>query len=101
LKDVEDSITAGVAEKYVEEVSGDISAGVEHLLPTGLTYTPVTTSGEEGANMDVYVGGQLLAASTGALGVNADRDYAETSTSGITFHFDVQDGRNITYMIRQ
>lgn len=101
LKDVEDSISAGVAEKYIEEAAALISTGVEHSLPTGLSYTPTSVSGAEGANMDVYVGGQLLAASTGANGVNADRDYAETSASGITFHFDVQAGRNITYMIRQ
>ena len=51
--------------------------------------------------MDVFVDGQLLAADTGAAGVNADRDYGETTASGVTFRFDVQVGRNITYMIRQ
>jgi len=101
VKDNADAIAAGAADKYVEEVSGDITAGVEHSLPNGLTYTPDATVGQEGSNMDVYVGGQLLAADTGAAGVNADRDYGETSTSGITFRFNVQDGRNITYMIRQ
>jgi hypothetical protein len=101
VKDNADAIAAGAAAKYVEEVSGDITAGTEHPLPSSLTYTPDSTAGQEGSNMDVYVGGQLLAADTGANGVNADRDYGETSTSGITFRFNVQDGRNITYMIRQ
>lgn len=101
VKDNADAIAAGSADKYVEEVSSTISAGVEHALPAGLTYTPDSTSGQEGSNMDVYVGGQLLAADTGVAGANADRDYGETSTSGITFRFDVQAGRNITYMIRQ
>ena len=51
--------------------------------------------------MDVYYNGQLLAASTGANGANADRDYAETSASGITFHVNIDQYSNLTYMIRQ
>jgi len=51
--------------------------------------------------MDIYVDGQLLAADTGSNGANADRDYGETSTSQVTFRFDIQTGRNITYMVRQ
>jgi len=43
----------------------------------------------------------LLAADTGAAGVNADRDYAETSTTSITFRFNIQPGRNITYVVKQ
>jgi hypothetical protein len=48
----------------------------------------------------------LLAASTGAAGANADRDYQE-GTDGvpgattITFLFTIQAGRNITYIVRQ
>jgi len=51
--------------------------------------------------MDVYVDGQLLAADTGTNGANADRDYAEASASTVTFRFDIQVGRNITYVVRQ
>ena len=52
--------------------------------------------------MDVYVDGQLLAADTTVSGVpQADRDYAETSGSALTFRFDIQVGRNITYVVRQ
>jgi hypothetical protein len=50
--------------------------------------------------MDVYVDGQLLAADTGVNGANADRDYGETSTSGITFRFNIPQGRNVTYFVR-
>jgi len=96
-----DSIDASVAEKYVESVSVLISKNVEHSLPYTLSYTPASTAGQEGKNMDVFVDGQLLAADTGAAGANADRDYGETTASGVTFRFDVQVGRNITYMIRQ
>jgi hypothetical protein len=51
--------------------------------------------------MDVYLDGQLLAADTGVSGINADRDYGETSISGITFRLNIQAGRNITYIVRQ
>jgi len=99
--DLADSIDAGVADKYIESVQSLISKNVEHPLPYSLAYTPYAVAGEEGKNMDVFVDGQLLAADTGAAGVNADRDYGETTASGVTFRFDVQVGRNITYMIRQ
>jgi len=101
LQDVEDSVSAGVGEKYVESVASLISANVEHPLPYSISYTPVSTAGREGMNMDVYVDGQLLAADTGVAGVQADRDYGETTTSGITFRFNIQAGRNVTYVVRQ
>jgi len=91
--------TAGV--KYIETTSSEITANVEHALPYSITYTPDSTAGQEGNNMDVYLSGQLLAADTGAAGVNADRDYGETTTSGITFRFTIPAGRNITYVVRQ
>lgn len=101
LKEIEDELDAASGDKYTESVSVQISNNVEHILPSSLTYTPDSTSGQEGSNMDVYVDGQLLAADTGSAGTNADRDYGETTTSGVTFRFDVQVGRNITYMIRE
>ena len=101
LKDIEESVSASSGEKYIESVSVAISANVEHSLPYSITYTPNSTAGQEGKNMDVYVDGQLLAADTGAAGTNADRDYGETTASGITFRFNIQTGRNITYVVRQ
>ena len=95
------TFTSGAGEKYIESVSGTITKNVEHVLPDSLTYTPTSVSGQEGANMDIFIDGMLLAADTGSYGVNADRDYGETSSSGITFRFDVQSGCNITYVIRQ
>jgi len=95
------AMNAASVNKYAEEVSTLISKNVVHGLPGSLTYTPDDTSGEEGSNMDVYVDGQLLSADTGTNGVNADRDYSESTASGIAFRFDIQVGRNITYMIRQ
>jgi hypothetical protein len=101
LKDISDSLTAGVGDKYVEAVASEISANTPHTLPYSLTYTPESTAGREGKNMDVYVDGQLLAADTGSNGANADRDYGETSGTQVTFRFTIQAGRNITYIVRQ
>ena len=101
LADLYSSINAGIGEKYIESVSSTITKNVEHALPYSITYTPDATSGQEGSNMDVYIDGQLLAADTGSFGANADRDYGETSASGITFRFDIQEGRNITYVVRE
>lgn len=98
LYDVSQAVEAGVGEKYVESISSGFSAGTLHALPYSITYTPDAGAGTEGSNMDVFVDGQLIAADTTA---GADRDYEETSASGITFHFDIQVGRNITYIVRQ
>lgn len=100
LKDVEDSVTAGVGAKYVESVSSDITANTAHTLPSSISYTPDSTTGQEGKNMDVYIDGQLLASDTGANGANADRDYGETSSTSVTFRFTVYTGQNITYVVR-
>lgn len=95
------ALEAGTAEKYVYENPSLITANTEWSLPYGITYTPSSTAGREGNNMDVYLDGQLLAADTGVAGVNADRDYGETTTSGITFRFVVRANRNITLVVRQ
>ena len=100
IKDNADNIASSSAAKYVESLASQADANTVHDLPAGVTYTPDDTAGAEGKNMDVYVGGQLLAADTGLNGADADRDYGETTTSGITFRFDVQTGRNVTYLVR-
>jgi hypothetical protein len=101
LKDIADALSAGIGEKYIESVGTAITKNTPHTLPYSLEYTPESTAGREGKNMDIYVDGQLLAADTGSNGANADRDYGETSVSQVTFRFDIQAGRNITYIVRQ
>jgi hypothetical protein len=102
LDAVADQIAAGIGEKYVESVTGSqIDKNTEHSLPYSITYTPESGAGRQGKNMDVYVDGQLLAADTGTNGTNADRDYGETTSTSVTFRFDIQVGRNITYVVRQ
>jgi hypothetical protein len=102
LQDLADDIAAGVGDKFVESVGTAITKNVAHDISAIVgTYTPDATAGREGMNMDIYVDGQLLAADTGTNGANADRDYGETSTTEVTFRFDIQVGRNITYIVRQ
>jgi hypothetical protein len=101
IKDNADAIAAALGgNKVTEDVSVTITKNIEHALPGSNTYTPVSTAGQEGSNMDVYVNGQLLMADTGAAGANADRDYGETSISGVTFRFDVVADANIVYVIK-
>jgi hypothetical protein len=99
LTTISGALDVAAPEKYVESVGTTILKNTSYATPAA--YTPVSTSGREGMNMDVYIDGQLLAADTGADGVNADRDYAETDSTHITFRFNIQAGRNITYVIRQ
>jgi len=94
-------LTAQSGDKYVEEVSALINKNVAYTLPGSISYTPDGTAGREGSNLDIYVGGQLLAASTGVNGANSDRDYNETSATTVTFMFNIQSGRNVTYVVRQ
>lgn len=101
-----DAAIAGAAgEKYIENTISTITKNSAHPLPAAIVsaggYTPNAASGQEGSNMDVFVSGQLLCADTGAAGVNADRDYGETTTSGITFRFTIPTSTNIIYVIRQ
>jgi hypothetical protein len=100
------NVADGIGEKYVESVETEITANTPHTLPSSLSFTADSTAGREGKNMDVYVDGQLLAACTGQAGADANRDYKENADHGetattITFLFTIQQGRNITYIVRQ
>jgi hypothetical protein len=101
LKDLFDAVNASTGSRYIETPSSDIVAGTTHTLPYSLTYTPESTSGQEGKNMDVFVNGQLLNASTGTDGDEEDRDYSEVSGTQIKFHIDVNAYSNIMYVVRQ
>jgi len=100
LNDITELAAEGTGNKYITEESVDIPAETLVALPAGATYTPASGTGQVGKNMDVYLNGQLLAASTGVNGANADRDYAETTSSGITFHMKIDAPANITYVVR-
>ena len=97
LKDVSNLVTAGVADVYIEELSSDVLAEIIHPLPIGVIYTPDTDDEHPGSNMDVFLDGQLLAADS----VSTERDYEETTTSGITFHMNIYQDSNVTYKVRE
>ena len=89
--------SSGIGEKYVYSTSSAITAGTPITLPYSITYTPNSSDTQPGANMDIYVDGQLLAADYATLGLN---DYAETSSNQWTPHFTIRAGANITYVVR-
>lgn len=98
---VSQTVAGGVEDKYVVTVDQDYAAGSSYTLPVGVTYTPSSDGSQQGKNMDVYLDGQLLSASTGNNGVNEDKDYAETSPTTIKFHFDVYQYSNLLFKVRQ
>ena len=101
LYTISQSVEDSVGEKYIVTVASGISAGTPYQLPVGVSYTPDSTPGRQGGNMDVCLDGQLLVASTGAAGVDANNDYSETSTTHITFHMDVYQYSNLTFTVRK
>lgn len=76
-------------EKVWETTASPISSGSSHTLPSSATYTLGS-----GANLDVYLDGQLLME-------GASNDYQEVSTTQVAFNFTVPTGKNIIYMIRK
>jgi len=101
IYDLSQSVSASVAELYVEVTASGTSKNTPYTLPYGITYTPDATVGQEGSNLDVFMDGQLLSASTGVNGLERDKDYAEVNSTQIMFHFDIYEGSNITYKVRQ
>lgn len=76
-------------EKEIATGVGPITAGTPVTIPNANTYTLGS-----GANMDVFVNGQLMV-------WGASEDYTETSTTQVTFTFTIPANSNITYLIRQ
>jgi len=97
LYTISQTVADGVADKHVAVVASGIAAGTAYQLPVGLSYTPSTM----GVNMDVFLDGIMLAASSGEGGANEDKDYAEISPTHVAFHFDVYQYSNITFAVRQ
>jgi hypothetical protein len=77
-------------EKKTEEITVPLGSGTSHTIPGGLAFTPAA----EGANMDVYVNGQLQYAGTG-------NDYTEVNGTTIQFTYTIRPNSVITYQIRK
>ncbi|RLA03960.1 MAG: hypothetical protein DRQ47_04180 [Gammaproteobacteria bacterium] len=101
IKSLADNSAANIGDIYLEVVASGVDIDTPHTLPGSLVYTPDSTSGQEGKNLDVYLNGLLLSADTGVSGINYDRDYAESSTTQITFHSYIYENTNLTYLVRQ
>ncbi len=78
--------------KDSERLTAVLNAETAHTLPDSNSYTL-----GEGINMDVYVNGMLLQADI----TGEERDYEETSTTQVTFHFTLTPNTFITYVIRK
>lgn len=78
--------------KISERFTSLLSAETVHTIPQSGSYTPA-----EGENMDAYLNGVLLQADI----TGEDRDYAETSTTQVTFHLDIRQDAFVTYVIRK
>lgn len=78
--------------KVTERLTSQLTAETAHTLPGANSYTL-----GNGANMDVYLNGQLLQADA----VAEERDYDETSTTQVTFHFNIRQNSFLTYVIRK
>jgi len=93
LQELADALGTASMTRVIERVTVDIDAGVAHTLPGANTYTL------DGTNNGQY----LVLFTRGVLrdpGPIVDgNDYAETSTTQVTFYYKVKAGDHINYMI--
>jgi hypothetical protein len=94
---------SGIKSKILERLSANVGKGVAHTIPFAsgtdaaiTTYLQDTTN--NGLNMDIYVGGNKLIPDSSAS--TTDGDYEETSSTSITFRFNVNKLQVIEYVIR-
>lgn len=81
--------------RELETLLADIPMGTPHTLPNGSAYTPDT--GHNGKFMHLALNGQRLRPhSSDSI---QDGDYAETSSTQITFVFDVKSNEVLEYVI--
>jgi hypothetical protein len=93
LQQLANAITSAVI-RTIERLSADINANTAHTLPGGLTYTQDGTN--NGQNLWVFTRGVLRDPGNVASG----NDYAETSTSQITFYAKQKSGDHINYFTK-
>ena len=94
LNQIANAVTSSTLTRTIERLSGPINANTVHNLPLGVTYTP------DGSNN----GNTLLIFGRGALrhpgSVSSGNDYAETSSTSVTFYAKYSAGDIIDYIIR-
>jgi len=77
--------------KVAETLLTPVLAETDHLIPEGKWYHMAS-----GSKLDVYLNGQLLNHDRGSI----IRDYIETSTTTIKFHYGVLEKSTLTYVIK-
>ena len=93
LQKLADCIASANFVRIIERLSADVSANTPHTIPGGYTYT--LDGSNNGQNLVVYTRGILR--DPGPI-VN-DNDYAETSTTQVTFYYNVKNKDHINYFI--
>ena len=93
LQALSDAVAAGTTIRYIERLATDITANTAHTLPGGIEYT---LDGAGNARY-LWVYSRGLLRDPGSV-VNND-DYAETSTTSITFFTKQRAGDHINYIV--
>jgi hypothetical protein len=93
LQQLANAISGATSQRYIERLGSAVAANTAHTLPGGLSYTPDGTN--NGKNMWVFTRG-LLRDPGPASGGN---DYAETSSTQITFYSRLNTGDHINYIV--
>jgi hypothetical protein len=93
LQALQVAISASSVVRYIERLGADINANTAHTLPGGATYTLDGTN--NGLNLWVYTRGVLRDPGS----IVSGNDYAETSTTQVTFYAKQKAGDHINYMV--
>lgn len=94
LQALSNAITGTTVTRTIERVASAITANTAHTLPGGITYTP--DGSFNGNSMFVFTRG-LLRDPGPASGSN---DYAETSSTSVTFYSTIKAGDHINYLVK-
>jgi hypothetical protein len=94
LQALSNAITSSHVTRTIERLSGHISANTAHTLPGGISYTLDGTG--NGQNLWIFTRGLLRDPGP----VAAGNDYAETSTTSVTFYQMINKNDHINYFIK-
>lgn len=95
LQAIANAIGGSSVVRTIERLGSDLTAGSAHTLPGGISYTTDGTG--NGQNMWVFTRGILRDPGL----ITDGNDYAETSSTSITFYATLKAGDHINYMIYQ
>mgnify|MGYP001770874897 CR=1 FL=1 len=94
LQALSNAISGAGVTRYIERLSADLPANTAHTLPGAATYTPDGTF--NGRNLWLFSRGLLRHPGV----VSQGNDYAETSTTSVTFYSKHKSGDIIDYFVK-